>query len=75
MRKYPGGAVARSIRSNTMKEQEKKPTTEQTKPETLTDEEVSSVAGGNSTPAIPAIVDGGGLVVAAPNGPMPQTRE
>ena len=54
-----------------MKKQEKKLTpTEKKTPEALSDEEVSSVAGG-ATPA----VDEGGLVVNATDGPMPQTRE
>ena len=56
-----------------MKKQEKKLTpTEKKTPEALSDEEVSSVAGGNSTPAV---VDEGVLVVPATDGPMPQTRE
>ena len=54
-----------------MKKQEKKLTpTEKKTPEALSDEEISSVAGG-ATPA----VDGKDLVVNATDGPMPQTRE
>ena len=55
-----------------MKKQEKKLTpTEKKTPEALSDEEVSSVAGGATNDG----VDGGVLVVNATNGPMPQTRE
>lgn len=55
-----------------MKEQEKNPTTtEQTKPEKLTDEEISSAAGGDS---MPAVVNEGVLAVPGKDSPLPQVR-